>query len=105
MDWKVIIMAAAIAGGHAAQEGAAACSVSIDFQSFCCGIDRKAYEDAKAFADSSPLVTGQSERAYGMEGERVLCLNARNAADAQKLGGELKTLFAGRKLRAPVKVR
>jgi hypothetical protein len=104
MNWKVIAMAAALAGTPAAAEAAENCAVSVDFGSFCCGIDREAYEAAKAFADESPLVAGQSERAYGMEGEKVLCLQARSSADAKAIYAELRKRIGGKKGRGPVKV-
>ena len=83
MDLKVIAMAAAVVTGATAAEAAEQCAVSVDFSSFCCGIDRAAYDEAKAFVEASPLVAGHSERAYGMEGERVLCLTAKTAARRQ----------------------
>ena len=102
MNIKVIAMAAALAGPtDVAAEG---CSVSVNFGSFCCGIDLQAYEAARQFADTSPLVSGQSERSYGMEGEKVLCLTARNGADAKAIYVELKQALAGRKPKGPVTV-
>ena len=96
-------MAAALVGGSAS-EAAESCAVRVDFGSFCCGIDREAYQAAKDFAESSPLVAGQSERPYGMEGETVLCLQARSAADAKAIHAELSQRLGGRKRKAPVKV-
>ena len=104
MKLKVIAMAAAIIAGASAAEAAETCAVSVDFGSFCCGIDLEAYAAAKAFAEESPLVTGQSERAYGMEGEKVLCLQARSAGDAKAIYAELTRRLGGRKPKGPVKV-
>ena len=91
MTLKVLAMAAAITGLSAsAAEAAAACSVEVSFESVCCGVDRRAYADVKAFLEASPLAMEPKDHAWGMEGEQTLCARTRSDADAETLFGQIK---------------
>jgi hypothetical protein len=91
MTLKVLAMAAAITGLSAGAAAAAGgCSVEVSFESVCCGVDRRAYADLKAFLDSSPLAAEAIDRAWGMEGEQTLCARTRSEADAEKLFAQIR---------------
>jgi hypothetical protein len=92
MKLRTLIMAAAVAGLSAGAADAAtqACSVEVKFASVCCGVDRGAYAELKAFLQGSPLAAETTDQAWGMEGEQTLCARAKSPADAEKLFGEVK---------------
>lgn len=97
MKLRIIAMAAAITGiGAASAEAKSAgageaCTVTVSFESVCCGVDRGAYADLKAYLAGNPLAKETTDRAWGMEGEQTLCVQARSTADAEALYGQIRS--------------
>jgi hypothetical protein len=104
-DLTLIGMAVALVSGAPAGKPVESCAVSVDFGSYCCGIDDAALAETKAFIAASPRVTRHSVRNWGREGEVTLCLTTRNAADARALYAQLRRRLDGRKGVGPVTVR
>jgi hypothetical protein len=100
MNPRTLAMAAVATGlsATAAQAAPAACAVEIEFASMCCGVDRTAHADIKAFLADNPLAKETSDRAWGMEGEQTVCVQTASPADAEALFAQIKArLPAGAK--------
>ena len=81
------------------------CDVTVAFGSYASGIDTVLHERIVRSLDGDSRVASKVERPWGREGERTLCVRARNRGDVDALFGELEAMAAqAGGLRAPTTV-
>jgi hypothetical protein len=80
------------------------CPVLVRFGSFAMGIDRPAFEAVEQALRAAPRSPEITERPWGREGERDLCVAARDKGEAQALLNIAREAVPARPLRGPVTI-
>jgi len=68
------------------------CDVAVAFGSYASGIDTVLHERITRSLASDSRVASKIERPWGREGERTLCVRARNRGDVDALFGDLQAM-------------
>lgn len=80
------------------------CELRVRFGSYASGIDREALDRVRTALQADARTAGLSERPWGREGERDLCVAVRTQADARALVETARTAIPARSLNGYVDI-
>lgn len=83
-----------------------ACSVSVSFASYGAGIDSASYARVQEyFRTANDKVADVQVNKWGREGEKTLCIQARQASDAPRIFRDIASLVPPVADRGPITIR
>ena len=82
----------------------ASCSVSVQFGSYCCGVDGETRAAVDRYLASARGVAAATSRAWGREGESTRCIVTRSRADTDRIYRDIAAMIPPVANRGPVSV-
>lgn len=93
------------ASGAPAAPGDGSCDVTVVFGSYAMGIDTATLERVTTYLEDRRDVVAQSETtAWGREGERTICIDARNDEAARRIYSALEGMAPATAQRGPITI-